>query len=116
MPVKLSGEYWNTQSVPGRSAAMSRISFAPLTAISRMPARSRPNTTRRCVVDVELYRWTIARFAPSSASNVRRISGSRDCVSTCTVTSSGMRRSSISLRMKSKSVCDAAGNPTSISL
>ncbi len=72
-----------------------------VTAMSTMPARSSPKTTRRCVVDVELYRWTIARFAPSSASKVRRISGSRDWVSTCTVTSSGMRRSSISLRMKS---------------
>ncbi len=114
--VKLSGEYSNTHSVPGCSRAMSRMSLAPVTAISTMPGRSSPNTTRRCVVDVELYRCTIARFAPLSASKVRRISGSRDCVSTWTVTSSGMRFSSISLRMNSKSVCDAAGKPISISL
>ena len=90
VPVKLSGEYSNTQSVSGRAAAQSRITLAPATAMSRMPARSIPKTTRRCVVEVELYRWTIARLTPRSASNVRRISGSRACVSTCTVTSSGI--------------------------
>jgi len=58
----------------------------------------------------------IALFAPFSASNVRLISGSRACVSTCTVTSPGIRFCSMSLRAKSKSVCDAAGKPISISL
>ena len=54
VPVKLSGEYSKTQSVSGRAAAQSRISLAPATAMSRMPARSSPKTTRRCVVEVEL--------------------------------------------------------------
>ena len=54
VPVKLSGEYWNVHSVDGCCAASSRISVAPLTAIATIPARSWPNTTRRCVVDVEL--------------------------------------------------------------
>ena len=101
VPVKLSGEYSRNHSVPGRFATPSRISFAPATAIALMPSRSRPNTRRRCVVDVELYRWTMARFAPSSASKVRWICASRDCVSTWTVTSSGISPSVISLRVKS---------------
>ncbi len=63
--VKLSGEYSKTQSVSGRAAAQSRITLAPATAMSRMPARSMPKTTRRCVVEVELYRWTIARLDPA---------------------------------------------------
>ena len=54
VPVKLSGEYSRNHSVPGRLATPSRISFAPATAIPLMPSRSRPNTSRRCVVDVEL--------------------------------------------------------------
>ena len=52
--MKLSGEYWNTHSVSGRVAAQSRITLAPATAMSRMPARSMPKTTRRCIVEVEL--------------------------------------------------------------
>jgi hypothetical protein len=63
-----------------------------------------------------LYRCTITFDAPSTASNVRSINSRRDCTSTSMVTSSGMRFSSISLRTKSKSVCDADGKPTSISL
>ena len=81
-----------------------------------MPARSSPNTTRRCTVDVELYKCTIARLAPRSDSYVRSICSGRACVSTWMTTSSGMRLRSISSRTKSKSVCDAAGKPTSISL
>ena len=84
--------------------------------MSTMPGLSRPNTTRRCTVEVELYRCMMARFAPRRDSKVRRISGSRAWVSTCTVTSSGISFSSISLRTKSKSVWDAAGKPISISL
>ena len=73
-------------------------------------------TTRRCRIDVELYRWTIARGAPSHASYVRSISSVRAWVSTWIVTSSGIRSCSMISRMKSKSVWLAAGNPTSISL
>ncbi len=54
VPVKLSGEYWNVQFVSGCAAAQSRMIFAPSTAMALMPSRSSPNTTRRCVVDVEL--------------------------------------------------------------
>ena len=63
-----------------------------------------------------IYRCTIARFAPSSASNVRRITCSRDMVSTWMVTSSGIRLFSIRQRTNSNSVSLAAGYPTSISL
>jgi hypothetical protein len=59
---------------------------------------------------------TIACFAPSIDSNVRRMRWSRHCVSTWIVTSSGIRSSSMSLRTKSKSSWLADGNPTSISL
>ena len=58
----------------------------------------------------------MARGAPTSASKVRWINGSRAWVSTWMVTSSGMRSSSMSLRTKSNSICDAEGKPTSISL
>ena len=50
--------------------------------MSTMPAWSRPNTTRRCSVDVELYRWTIAWSAPLIDSKVRSIRCSRDWVRT----------------------------------
>src|SRR5215475_6468071 len=58
----------------------------------------------------------IACRAPSIASYERSISSGRACVSTAIVVSSGIRSSSISRRTKSKSVFDADGNPTSISL
>jgi hypothetical protein len=58
----------------------------------------------------------MARFAPMSDSKVRLISASRAWVSTWIVTSSGIRSSSMRLRTKSKSVWDAEGKPTSISL
>ena len=58
----------------------------------------------------------IARGAPTSDSQVRAINSSRACVSTWIVTSSGIRSSSISIRIKSKSGCEAEGKPTSISL
>ena len=60
--------------------------------------------------------WTIARGAPSSAWKVRSISSGRHWVSTWMCTSSGIAPSSMISRTKSKSVCDAAGKPTSISL
>src|SRR6478735_4847921 len=60
--------------------------------------------------------WTIARLAPSMASKVRRINGSRVCTSTWIVTSSGMRFSSIRRRRKLNSVSAADGKPTSICL
>ncbi len=56
------------------------------------------------------------RGAPLTASTVRRIRCSRAWVMTMMVTSSGMRSSSMRRRTKSKSVCEAAGKPTSISL
>ena len=53
--------------------------------------------------------------APSSASTVRSMSSARAWHSTCTVTCSGTMPRSMIWRMKSKSGCEAAGNPTSIS-
>ncbi len=54
VPVKLSGEYSYTHRGPGCRAAASAIIRAPATAMSQMPLRSRPNTTRLWVADVEL--------------------------------------------------------------
>ena len=54
VPVKLSGEYSNTHSVSGYLSAHSCTSWAPFTAMSIMPSRSRPNTCSRCTVEVEL--------------------------------------------------------------
>lgn len=58
----------------------------------------------------------MARGAPCKACTVRSMRSSRDWVMTISVTSSGMRFSSMRRRTKSKSVCEAAGKPTSISL
>ena len=74
------------------------------------------NTTLRNAGAQALYKWTMACLAPAAASTVRLIRSSRDCVGTMMVTSSGMRFSSMSLRTKSKSVWEADGKPTSISL
>jgi hypothetical protein len=111
---KLSGEYWKTISVSVSAASRLQRVAAP-TASSVMPSRSSRNTTRRCVVEVELYRCTIARDAPSIASYVRSISSGRAWVSTAIVVSSGIMSPSTSWRQNSKSVMDALGKPTSIS-
>ncbi len=68
VPVYDSGEYSKRQSVSGYFSAQRATSSAPSVAIRVMPARSSPNTTRRCSVEVELYRWTTAECAPSTAS------------------------------------------------
>ena len=57
----------------------------------------------------------MALLAPSIDSKVRRMRSSRHWVRTWMVTPS-MRSPSINSRTKSKSVCDAAGKPTSISV
>ena len=116
VPVYDSGEYWKRQSVSGYFSLNRATSSAPVSAILRIPARSDRKTTRRCRIDVELYRCTIARGAPSQASNVRSISSGRAWVSTWIVTSSGMESLVMISRTKSKSVWLADGNPTSISL
>lgn len=59
---------------------------------------------------------TMAFFAPSIASNVLFNICGRIWLKTWIVTSSGMRFSSINVRMNENSVSDAAGKPTSISL
>ena len=105
-----------TLGVASRVSASLRHSRAPCTAMSVMPSCRRPKTTRRCSVDVELYRCTIACLAPRIDSKVRSISASRAWVSTWMTTSSGIRSSSMSWRTKSKSVWLADGKPTSISL
>ena len=76
---------------------------------ARAPPGASP-APRRCTG----ARWRAAR--PAATSKVRSIRWSRACVSTWIVTSSGMRSSSISLRTKSNSICEAEGKPTSISL
>ena len=81
-----------------------------------MAARSLRNTISRKTGAVALYRWTVARGAPSTESIVRWISSSRDWVRTEIVTSSGMAPSSMRERTKSKSVWEADGKPISISL
>ena len=55
-------------------------------------------------------------FAPLTASNVRSISSGRHWVSTWIATPSGIAPVSMIERTKSKSVCDAEGKATSISL
>jgi len=114
--VKLSGEYWNVHCVSGARSAQRFTSFAPFTAMALMPALSSLKTFSRCTTEVELYTCRIAFFTPLRDSKVRWISSGRACVSTCTVTSSGMRLSTTRLRTKSKSGCEAAGKPISISL
>jgi hypothetical protein len=54
VPVKLSGEYSKNTSVPLTVSLSSRIRRVPRTAISTMPCRGKPKTTRRCNVEVEL--------------------------------------------------------------
>ncbi|CAB4844288.1 unannotated protein [freshwater metagenome] len=116
VPVYDSGEYSKDIFVSGTVGTKSRQIWAALVAIFLMPALSKPNTTRRCSVDVELYKWTMACFEPLMDSKVRLISASRACVKTWMMTSSGIKFSSIIFRTKSKSVCEALGKPTSISL
>lgn len=58
----------------------------------------------------------MTRRAPRTLCTVRRIRSSRSWVMTMGVTSAGIRPSSISCRTMSKSVCEADGKPTSISL
>ena len=58
----------------------------------------------------------MARRAPRKDSMVRRISSSRACVMTMIVTSSGISFCSMRSRTVWKSVSEADGNPTSISL
>src|SRR5471032_658544 len=113
---KDSGVYSKPHSVCGCCLINSLTSVVPVVAMLVISSRDMPKTTLRNTGATELYRWTMARLAPATDSTVRRISSSRDWVSTMTVTSSGMRFSSTSLRTKSKSVCDADGKPTSISL
>ena len=55
VPVKLSGEYSSVTSLSGMvGGELAAPARAPRTAMSTMPARSSPKTTRRCSVEVEL--------------------------------------------------------------
>ena len=116
VPVKDSGEYSNRISEPLIASRSCRHWRVPVTARSIMPARSMPYTTRRCRVEVGLYRCMMARSQPVRASKLREMSSDRDCVRTWTQTSSGISPSSIKRRQKSKSGAEAEGKPTSISL
>ena len=115
---KISGEYSkpNTVSSPSRFSACAMTSRVPVTARSTVAARSARKTTSRKTGAVALYRCTVARGNPTMASTVRSMSSDRDWVSTETVTSPGTASSSTRERTKSKSVCEAAGKPISISL
>ncbi len=113
---KLSGEYWKRTSLPARSGRRSLIQFVPRTAIFLISSFDSPNTTSRCAGEVELYRWMMTFFAPRSDCTVRSIRSSRAWTRTWIATSSGMRPSSIRRRLKSNSVWEAEGKPTSISL
>lgn len=108
VPVKLSGEYSKKNSVSGIAAASSLICFAPATARSMVSCMELPKTTSLCRVEVELYRCTIAFFAPFNASKVLWMMWGLLCVSTCTVTSSGIRLLSIKHLANSNSVSLAA--------
>ena len=110
-----SGLYSNPHCVPGRASSCSRTNRVLRTARSSTSCCDSPNTTRRNTGAVALYRCTTAWRAPASESIDRAIRSSRACVSTLMVTSSGTRPASMMWRTKSKSVCEAAGNPTSIS-
>ena len=117
MPVKLSGEYWRRRFVSEVNLlSLSATIFAPSTAICFTPSLSWRNTTRRCKVEVELYKCKMAFLVPCNDSMVRSIKCSLAWVKTCTVTSSGMWPPSINSRKKLKSVSEAEGKPTSISL
>ena len=115
VPGKLSGEYSN-EKLPVVSLASSFNRIAPSTAICLISSLLLPKTCSLCATDVELYRWTIARGAPLTASKVLRMICSLAWVSTCTVTSCGIILLSISVLRNAYSVSEAAGNPTSISL
>ena len=80
------------------------------------PAKVFAHGTQRCAGEVELYKWIITFLAPTRDSTVRSIKSSRAGTRTCNHTSSGAWPFSISRRLKSNSVLDAEGNPTSISL
>ncbi|CAB4591310.1 unannotated protein [freshwater metagenome] len=56
VPVYDSGEYSNETFVPGTVETKSRHNCAPSVAIFLMPSLSWPKTTRRCKVEVELYK------------------------------------------------------------
>ena len=75
-----------------------------------------PNTISRQAGAMALYRCTMARRAPWTLRTVVSIRSSRSWVMTIGVTSSGIRPSSIRWRTISKSVVEAEGKPTSISL
>ena len=117
VPENISGEYWKVQCglrlTRGAVAHQPRVLRGELDDAVFVQAQhhARASPARwRCTG----ARWRAARRR--SASKLRWISGSRACVSTWIVTSSGIRSSSMSRRTKSKSACDADGKPTSICL
>ena len=84
-----------------------------MSLISSLPAWK---TTRRKSGASALYMWMFAWCTPTSDCTERSIRSSRAWVSTEIVTSSGTLSCSTSCRTNAKSVSDAAGKPTSISL
>ena len=110
VPENISGEYWKVQSrvrLLRRQLAEQRgHAWWPVRRCRPRPCPAPPGASParwRCTG----ARWRAAR--PAATRRCARISGSRACVSTWIVTSSGIRSSSISLRTKSNSICEADG-------
>ena len=87
--LKVSGEYSSTHSVSGCASVSDLISPTWVSMSCITSGTLMPNTTRRHTGAVALYTCTMARRAPRRLSIVRRISSSRACVITISVTSSG---------------------------
>ena len=114
--VKVSKLYSKCHSVSGWSAIKCLSNCIEDTAIVITSVLLIFNTSSRKAFEVGLTRCTIARRAPINASTVRLIKGSRAWLRTSILTSSGILCSVINCLTKSKSVCDADGKATSISL
>ncbi len=111
-----SGEYCSTHSVSGWRSVSLRISSTCSRTSAMTSGTVMSKTISRQTGAVALYRWTMARRAPATDRTVCSISSGRAWVITMGLTSSGTWPLSTRPRMKSKSVCEADGKPTSISL
>ena len=116
--MKISGEYSKPTIVSSGRIFSAKLmtSSVPAVASSFVAALSLRKTTSRNIGDVALYMWMVARGTPTTLWIVRSMRSVRAWVRTEIVTSSGTAPPSTIERTKSKSVWDAAGKPTSISL
>ena len=115
--VKLSGEYCKTTSVP--EATRSRVLAFTMSVASvaslMISSCDIPKTTRRCSVEVELYKWKMTRGAPATPRRFvdQFLSGLAEHLNGDVFRNEPLV---YNLSNKIKTVCEAAGNPTSISL